>query len=429
MNDSHSKQLKQNTLEAFTQNAPKNIFHEDWDFARSDTRYLTHGLHPYPARMIPQIARRLLNRYSKEHDLVLDPFCGSGTILVECKLLGRNAIGNDINPLARLLAKAKSTPIMPNVIDEFLPSFLQKVNRHIQDVRVGKTTASEYHFLNIEHWFKDYVITELSTIRSLLDQISPTEVKDLAKVAFSLTVLKVSNIYNVGDTFIKRLSKRELAKHKPDVLTTFRDNLLKAAKIAKAFFRACARIEIKSSVEITCEDTRELSLPADSIDLIVTSPPYGEERNTISYTRWTKLPMYWLGYSSRDIRTYEKLSLGYGNDSTEIESETLKPIFEKVKSKDPALARTAIAFFHDYKESLEQLERVLKPGARCCIVIGNRSLKRIRIPMNKVTVDFARIFGLEHVTTHLRRIPTKAIPWTVAKGKTISNESVIVLRK
>ena len=100
-NDSKSKKETQTTLEG------KVI--EDWTFARANTQDLTHGLHPYPARMIPQIAERLINRYSSENEIVLDPFCGSGTVLVESKLLGRNAIGNDINPLGTLLAKVKTT--------------------------------------------------------------------------------------------------------------------------------------------------------------------------------------------------------------------------------------------------------------------------------------------------------------------------------
>jgi len=84
---------------------------EDRDFAKADTSYLTHGLHEYPARMIPQIAQRLITLYTQEGDTLLDPFCGSGTTLVEARLSNRSAVGNDINPLATLLIKVKSTPL------------------------------------------------------------------------------------------------------------------------------------------------------------------------------------------------------------------------------------------------------------------------------------------------------------------------------
>lgn len=84
---------------------------EDWDFTKADTSYLTHGFHDYPARMIPQIAQRLIERYAPNSGKILDPFCGSGTTLVEAQLANRRAVGNDINPLAVLLSKVKATPI------------------------------------------------------------------------------------------------------------------------------------------------------------------------------------------------------------------------------------------------------------------------------------------------------------------------------
>ena len=79
---------------------------------------MTHGLHPYPAGMIPQIARRLIEKYSNRDDVVLDPFCGSGGVLVEATLLDRKSFGIDINPLACLLARVKTTPIDPKRLIE-----------------------------------------------------------------------------------------------------------------------------------------------------------------------------------------------------------------------------------------------------------------------------------------------------------------------
>ena len=84
---------------------------DEWTFKNADTQYLTHGIHPYPARMIPQLAEKLILNYSKEQSWVLDPFCGSGTVLVESMLNNRNSIGNDINPMALLLTKVKTTKL------------------------------------------------------------------------------------------------------------------------------------------------------------------------------------------------------------------------------------------------------------------------------------------------------------------------------
>src|SRR5580700_1541342 len=89
-------------------NAP-HLHHLDFDFAGSKTGYLTHGLHPYPAKFIPQIPERLIRELSDEGDTVADVFSGSGTTLVEALILNRNAIGIDANPLACLITKAKTT--------------------------------------------------------------------------------------------------------------------------------------------------------------------------------------------------------------------------------------------------------------------------------------------------------------------------------
>lgn len=419
---------------------PKMEPAEDWDFVNADTRRYTHGLHPYPARMIPQIAHRLIERYSSPYDLVLDPFCGSGTVLVEAKLmrshddskpdLPRNAIGNDINPLALLLAKVKSRPMDPNKLDEQVTSLLTKIENDIVEFKNGKIEVevpAEKTFPNLTHWFKDYVIKELSVIRKNIDTMSDSSTRDFAKVCFSLTVRKVSNIYNPGDTFIKRLSSRELKKYKPDVLKTFKTYIREATLQMKAFSRAC---HIDADINITFADARDLPLSSETVDLIVTSPPYGEERNTISYTRWSKLSSLWLGYDTSFIRRIEKASLGGKDDpSLQTPSQTLNEILKETSSKDEELAKTAASYFRDYYRSLEEMHRVLRRGRYCCIVIGNRSLKRRRIPMDIITKEFGEKIGFRDEKTYYRKIPTKAIPWICAKGETIARENIIILRK
>ena len=413
---------------------------EDWDFAKANTQKYTHGLHPYPARMVPQIANRLIKRYSKPYDLILDPFCGSGTVPAEARImrsnesakggLPRNAIGNEINTLALLLSKVKSTIYDVLKLDKNVSSLLVKVEDNVSLNRRGKyelRIPTEKDFPNLNHWFKDYVIEELAIIKDCITMFDEVDFRNFANVCLSLTVRKVSNIYNSGDTFIKRLKNQKLERFHPKVLETFKNILLDSVKKVKEFSRLCSE---RAEVNITFADARNLPISSNSIDLIVTSPPYGEERNTVSYTRWSKLSSLWLGYESSVIRKLEKISLG-GKDyiSTEIPSETLKGIMTEVSKQSPTLAKTASSFFQDYYRSLQEMERVLRPGHFCCIVIGNRSLKRRRIPMDIVTRELGERIGLLHETTYHRKIPTKAIPWVCAKGETIARESIVVLKK
>lgn len=431
---------KRTAKESLAYFVPQMEIKEDWDFADADTQKYTHGLHAYPARMIPQIAHRLIERYSDPYDLVLDPFCGSGTVLTEAKLMKsherphpdhpRSAVGNDINPLALLLAKVKSKPIDPRLLDENVAVLLRNVEQDIIRLRNGQLSVeapNEKEFPNLTHWFKDYVINELGVIRLNTKKLSDTGFRDFASVCFSLTVRKVSNIYNPGDTFIKRLSPQKLEKYRPDVLKTFREYTKQATALMKAFSRACFS---DIDINVTFADARNLPFSDDSIDLIVTSPPYGEERNTISYTRWSKLSSLWLGYESSFVRKIERASLG-GRDepSLQTHSQTLNDILDETARIDQELAKSAASFFRDYYGCLEEMYRVLKKSRFCCVVVGNRSLKRKRVPMDMVTKEFGEKIGFGHETTSYRKIPTKAIPWVVAKGETIAGENIIILKK
>lgn len=97
----------------------------DWELKDADTRYVTHGYHRYSAKYIPQIPNYLISNFSEKADLILDNFMGSGTTLVESKILGRNAIGVDINPLACLISKVKTTNIEDSDLKEILDKMTQ----------------------------------------------------------------------------------------------------------------------------------------------------------------------------------------------------------------------------------------------------------------------------------------------------------------
>lgn len=402
---------------------------EDWDFEGADTQYLTHGIHPYPARMIPQIAHRLISRYSHEKNLVVDPFCGSGTVLVESLLLRRKAIGNDINPLAVLIAKVKTTPIEPSRLEKYVSDVLSRLEREIPLLRNGKIIVNSPKFPNIELWFKHNVITELAFLRKIINDVGDEDVKDLLKVCFSRTVRKVSNIYNSGDTFVKRLSQRQLSYHNPNTFEQFKEITIDVTRRVREFWLRLSTDTLNASVNIMSYDARKLPLENETCDLIVTSPPYGEEKNTISYTRWSKLSLLWLGYNPEEILARQKASLGSTIQARSIHSETLSDILEKVQKEDAKLAKNATSFFNDYETSLKEMYRILRHGGFCCIVIGNRSLKRRRVPMDVITKEIGNQIGFEHVATYHRNIPTKATPWVVAKGETIHSENILVFQK
>jgi hypothetical protein len=163
----------------------------DWTFAGENTTYMTHGLHPYPARMIPQVARRLIISYSKEGDLIWDPFCGSGTVLVESMLLRRRSIGTDINPFATFLSRVKTQPIEPGILREAGRKALAKARSLAQS---SKAHTEIPMMKNIDYWFKPYVQNDLANLRGYVETIEDSTVKDFLRLCLALTVREVSNL-------------------------------------------------------------------------------------------------------------------------------------------------------------------------------------------------------------------------------------------
>ncbi|MFN3966282.1 MAG: TRM11 family SAM-dependent methyltransferase, partial [Endomicrobiia bacterium] len=225
----------------------KKRIDRSWNYQGKNTKIFTHGFHTYPAMMIPQIAGRLIDMFAKERDVVLDPFCGSGSVLVEAKLRGLKCYGIDINPLARLIAKVKTTPIKVEYLREKFKKFLKNYEKEKDKEIICPS------FFNIDFWFKPKVIYELAVIKKLIDKIEDNNVKDFFKVVFSETVRDVSNTRN--DEFkLYRISKEELENFNPDVLSTFIEKTERNISGMESFLKNCKKLD--SPVIILDEDTR-----------------------------------------------------------------------------------------------------------------------------------------------------------------------------
>src|SRR3989338_10590101 len=133
---------------------------EDWSFrdvGRSQTTAFTHDYHRYPAKFIPQIVRKLIQDFAPNGtQVVLDPFGGCGTTLVEAKLLGHKSMGFDINPVAKLITETKTTPIRPKTLINQREKFLEHYDK-------TKPTSHQHH-PRISYWFDEQTIIELDQI-------------------------------------------------------------------------------------------------------------------------------------------------------------------------------------------------------------------------------------------------------------------------
>ena len=434
---------------------------DEWTFRNADTQYLTHGLHPYPARMIPQLANKLIRKYSEEKDWVLDPFCGSGTVLVECRLKNRNSIGNEINPLAILLSKVKTTPldkkdlknISQKVLDEVQETILFNRSKRSRDKLVsiekwtGKGIQREIDtngieipiFPNINLWFKEDVINDLSILRkSILNLKCEEKYVDFFRICLSFTAMKSSNAdFESHQSHPSRYKPEKLKTHSPDALSIFRKKVNDSTRRLIDFSDKVSDSQVACSVLLG--DARTLDLrdiaPSQGVDLIVTSPPYGEEQNTIGYHRWSKIMAFWIGFSHDAMKKSEKLALGAKpNIDVSIPSGTanffINLVGEKSKGKRGKTRATTLAgFFHDYHRSIVQMAKWLKSRGIAAIVVGNRLVAGHRIAMDRVTTELAEQSDLREVKTFYRDIPNTVMPKRIPEGETIARESIIILEK
>ena len=357
---------------------------------------------------------------------------------MESLLHEMNSYCNDINPLAILLSKVKTTPINPNNLREIEKKLIQKLRWEIPNLEKVETP----NYNNIEYWFKPNVIKNLDYIKELLLEIKDDEVRDFFFVCFSETVRKVSNTRG-GEYKLYRIPKEKLATWNPDTITTFLSIVNENISLMQEFYTSLNLEKIQKRKlwsKVLLEDMREkTSVPANSIDFIVTSPPYGDSRTTVAYGQFSRLALQWLDYDYNEIKQIDKICLGGippKSISDDLSSSVLYEVLEKISQKDGKRVLDVYSFYLDFDKTIDEITRVTKDGAKICMVVGNRTVKQEVIPTD---VIFAQLFeerGYHHIKTIVRRIPTKRLPRksspTNIPGQTVSTmneEYIIILKK
>lgn len=345
-----------------------------------DTTYLTHNFHPFPGKFIPQIPRFFIRQLSREKETVFDPFCGSGTTLVEAKLLGRHSVGVDINPLGVFMSKIKTKkiaeeelnriPALLNIIEKRVDKFYAKHYKKnmilgYMDKELLKENFSYIipEFPNRDHWFQSNVLHELSIIKtSIIQQVTNKDFRDFLLLAFSSIIVPVSN--QDSETRYAAVKKNILPKH---TFALFRNKLLDMGERMKRFNMEASDCR----TDVYLEDCREMNfLPANSIDLIVTSPPYP---NTYDYYLYHKLRMFWLEMNWESAKFNEIGSrLRHSSHKENIES-----------------------YINDMKKSFEKFKNILKPEKLFVIVAGDAVIRNELLKADEIIGELAEKTGFK----------------------------------
>ncbi|MGA2668013.1 MAG: DNA methyltransferase [Ignavibacteria bacterium] len=406
-----------------------------WDFKNQNTKEFTHCFHTYPAMMIPQVARRIINEYGKKTKLLFDPYCGTGTSLVEANLNNIDSIGIDINPLACLVAKAKTTPISLQTLNLYLKDYNTFIF-HVKHNMIDEISIVLPTFKNIDFWFEKSIQANLAQIKQYIDRIEEENIRNFFLVAFSETIRDCSWTKN-SEFKLVRMNKEQIMKFKVDVFNTMDSKLFRNKKGMMQYLSDKSNGSYTRIYTLnTVKEIPNNIIEDHSADLVITSPPYGDSRTTVAYGQFSRLSNQWMGYENANQLDNEMM--GGKRNNVEINSCSihLKNTIRHIKEIDTERSKDVISFFYDYKKSVDNVSKKIKKGGYACYVIGNRTVKGIQIPTSEITKDFFIENGFMHVKTEIRNIPNKRMPSKNSpsniKGKkspTMKNEYIVICKK
>jgi len=405
------KDLKGEILQMFK----KKKVDKEWSFSqlkRSETSKWTHAYHRYPAKFIPQLVERLIQEYiSDKNAHINDPFMGSGTTIVTAISQGYRASGTDINRIAYLMTKVKATPINPELLHSKIIRFFSKLE-FLQEKNILFKDAIEplipdRHKERIDYWFSKKNKNILGRILRVIYNEEDERVRDFLLVGFS-HILKNCSIW------LQRSTKptRDLKKEPVNPYEALRKHLKKMQKGNDDFYNIVPQ-KVKDNIDeylnIRIGDARNQPVPDNSVDLIVSSSPYV---TSYEYPDLHQLSTIWLDLVE-DVTEYKREFIGTSYKKYEnkvIRSKIAMDIVNEMAERSQKMAKEIEAFFIDMEEVFDESYRILKPGGRCCYVIGDTRLKKVDILNAEVFAESLQYSGFKLDRIIKREIPLKILP-------------------
>ena len=282
----------------------------DWDFTGETADNGLSSFHWYPARYMPQLPGILINYFSKPRDIVLDPFVGSGTTLVEAYKFGRKGLGIDINPIAVIITRAKLSDVKKSGFAKYTKTLLSEAQAII-DTEIGLFT-SQRTIINVPNyddnklWYHRKTLLELSALWSAIRNRGNSRYYDISRVVFS-SILRYCCSQDKHWGWICDNVKPKITIYKP-ALSLFNSKIIEFGALAERLRREASDLQ-EAEIPITDIETREgdcveilSEYREDTFDLIVTSPPYYNMTDYILSQRLTNL---WFEFEVEAIRPKE----------------------------------------------------------------------------------------------------------------------------
>lgn len=359
----------------------------EWNFVNS-SQDSSANIHPYPARFINDIPKELIRLLAEDKNgIVLDPFCGSGTTLLEAKKAGMKSVGIDLNPIACLISRVRTSTIPVNFLAtaELVATEAQKnMNDEIDIPAIP----------NLNHWFKHEIQTAIAALLQQINAVEDIGLSDPLRLALSSIIVRISN--QESDTRYAAIENNHTAE-----------------EVFSGFVSACRKVDSSlshaigfSESSILCKDILKVTPDeiGSNISLVITSPPYP---NAYEYWLYHKYRMWWLGYDPIKVRTFE---IG------------ARPNYHKKNGQ------TSEDFKNQMSNVFDLFTPLLNEGGHVCFVIGRSIIRGKEVNNAEIIARVALNHNLKIKANIEREIASIKKSFNLKYGK-IRTENILVFRK
>lgn len=406
----------------------KVIRNTQYDYIGQSYASTYPNLHKYPATMLPQIGIDILKELSISKGKLLDPYCGSGSSFasaLECGLT--DLYGFDINPLAILISKVKFTKVSLTKLLDVKKIFRHNIFDFLKNENNIKTLNTP-KITNIDFWFSKQVIQNLNLLKYFIDKIKDENIRNFFLIPFSETVRECSYTRN-NEFKLYRMKEDDVLQFNPDVLGVYFDKLENILFNYMNFY--FPKIEKEVSIDIQYSKFKPMK---NYFDVVLTSPPYGDSKTTVAYGQFSTLSNEWLGIDY--ARKIDGLLMGGVKAKENITKGLIANYVSEINTQDKKRALQVSSFYNDLDYSIQKVSSSIKKGGKSIYVVGNRTVKNIKLPTDQFIAEKFEENGFKHLITYKRALSSKAMPSknspTNKTGKTVSTmlyEYIVVCEK
>ena len=367
------------------------LLDQDLSFTGGDRPHPLHAIHAFAAKFPAQLPRHFIEGLSEPGELVLDPMAGSGSTLLEGWLTGRKVVGVDLDPLAARQCRAKTTWVAPGVVEETGQRVLADARRRVEvdhplESFRGELDDATNAFL--DYWFLPETQVELAALAVEIREEADPILRNLLEVLFSATIVTKSGGVSRARDLAHSRPHRVADKQPRSPFRMFENQVRHAA-------RAFAETPDLGGARghFIAADSRNLPLADNSVDLIVTSPPYA---NALDYMRAHKFSLVWLGQRVSELSGLRGKYIGAerqsGDEAVPLPDDAQHAI-AALSEVDRPKSRVLARYLREMRQAIAEMHRVIRPGRAAIVVVGPSTMRGQRIATQDYLAAIAEQVG------------------------------------